>query len=158
MKFKLLLTLLFIVLASARGYAATRTIANGGGNWGDTGTWVEGAVPTSADDVVATATSGNVTINAAAACRSIDLTNYTGTLTHNAFTLSVGDASCGSLTFVAGMTYTPAGDTSAISFVSTTTGNTVTWAGKQPGNVTFNGAGGGWTTPTPWDGRRPRTS
>jgi hypothetical protein len=100
---------------------ATRTISNTGGNWNATGTWVEGAVPTAADEVVATATSGNLTINAAAACRSINLTNYVGTITHNsAITLS-------------------------ISFVSTsTTQQTVNSGGKILGNVTFNGVGGSW--------------
>jgi hypothetical protein len=69
---------------------ATRTIANGGGNYNSTGTWVEGAVPTSADDVVATGTSGNLTVNVSSACRSIDLTGYTGTLAINS-NLTIGD-------------------------------------------------------------------
>lgn len=63
---------------------ATRTISNTGGNYNATGTWVEGIVPTSADDVVATATSGQLTVNVASAARTIDLTNYTNTITMNA--------------------------------------------------------------------------
>lgn len=60
---------------------ATRTISDAGGNWNATATWVEGVVPTSADDVVATATSGQLTVNVGVSCRSIDLTNYSNTLT-----------------------------------------------------------------------------
>jgi hypothetical protein len=63
---------------------ATRTISNAGGNYNATGTWVEGVVPTSADDVVATATSGQLTVNVASAARSINLTNYANTITMNA--------------------------------------------------------------------------
>lgn len=62
---------------------ATRTIANGGGNYNATGTWVEGVVPTSADDVVATATSGQLTVNVGSLAKTIDFTNYTNTLTLN---------------------------------------------------------------------------
>ncbi|MBF0331634.1 MAG: hypothetical protein HQL17_06825 [Candidatus Omnitrophica bacterium] len=124
-----------------------RTISAAGGNWSATTAWVEGVVPTSSDVVMAMATSGNLTIDAAAACREIDLSNYpaTSTLTHNAFTLSVGDATGGSLNFSGAWTYNAIGDTSAVSFISTTTGNLVTTAGKLLGNVTFDGNGGGWT-------------
>lgn len=62
---------------------ATRTISDLGGNYNATTTWVEGVVPTSADDVVATATSGQLTVNVSSAARSIDLTLYTNTLTLN---------------------------------------------------------------------------
>lgn len=127
---------------------ATRTIANAGGNWSATGTWVEGAVPTSADDVVATATSGNVTIDATAACQSLILTNYVGTLTHtSAITLSIGSASGGALTFVAGMTYVK--NTGILSFVATTDNATAGWpittAGKSVYQMAFSGTGGKWT-------------
>jgi hypothetical protein len=88
---------------------ATRTIADGGGNWHTAGTWAEGAVPTSADDVVATATSGNVTLDADGACRSIDLTGYTGTLSHSFRRLTVGTTSAPpggvAVKFPAGWTY-----------------------------------------------------
>jgi hypothetical protein len=128
---------------------ATRTISNAGGNWNATGTWVEGAVPTASDDVVATATSGNLTINAAASCRSIDLTNYTGTVTHNAaISLSIGttttNASNTALVFPStGWTYTLGNSaTSALVFASTSaTQQTIDFGGKTVGNVTFNGAG-----------------
>lgn len=62
---------------------AIRTISNAGGDYNTTGAWVEGIVPTSADDVVATATSGNLTVTAIADALSIDFTNYLGTLTIN---------------------------------------------------------------------------
>ena len=141
-----LTTILFAFSNTA--FAATRTISNAGGNWDSTGTWVEAAVPTSADDVVATGTSGNVTINVAASARSVDLTGYVGNLTHNsAITLSIGDATAGTgniaLKFVAGMTYTLGSvTTSAINFISTSaTQQTITTGGKTLGNWTINGAG-----------------
>lgn len=130
---------------------ATRTISNTGGNWNATAAWVEGVVPTSADDVVATGTSGNLTINVAAACRSFNMTNYVGTLTHaSAVTLTIGDATAGAgniaLLLVSGMTYTLGSTTtSAITFASTsTTQQTVATGGKNVGNMTFSGSGGSW--------------
>jgi hypothetical protein len=78
---------------------ATRTIANGGGNWNATGTWVEAAVPVAGDAVVATGTSGQLTVNVASACATLILTGYTNTMTFNAV-LTVTST----VTFVAGMT------------------------------------------------------
>jgi hypothetical protein len=131
---------------------ATRTIANGGGLWSAIGTWVEGAVPLASDDVVATATSGTLTIDSGAVCRSIDLNLHVGIIIHNAgATLTIGDATAGAgnraLRFSSSMIYI-LNDyaTSAITFVSTSaTQQTVNWGGKTTGNVTYNGTGS-WLT------------
>jgi len=80
---------------------ATRTVANGGGNWNAIGTWVEGAIPTSADDVVFTATSGALTINTTANCLSFNTTNNVSTITWNA-SLRIS----GNITLTAGFTIT----------------------------------------------------
>jgi hypothetical protein len=130
---------------------ATITATTSGGTraWSDTLTWSSGSVPTAADDVVLDATSGAVTIAAAAVARSLNCTGYTGTLTHNtAITLTLGDATAGTsnaaLVLSAGMTYTLGNaSSSAISLVSTsTTQQAITTAGKTLGNVTVNGSGG----------------
>ena len=81
---------------------ATRTISNAGGNYNSTATWVEGIVPTSADDIVATATSGQLTVNVASAAASFNFTNYTNTLTVNALWTVAGTSK--TQTFVSGMT------------------------------------------------------
>jgi hypothetical protein len=83
---------------------ATRTISNLGGNYNSTATWVEGVVPTSADDIAATATSGQLTVNVASAARNVNFTNYTNTLTMNN-TLSLSGTGFTN-TFVSGMTIT----------------------------------------------------
>lgn len=129
---------------------ATITAAAGGGNWSAMGTWVGGVVPTAVDDVVLNGTSGNVTIDAASVCRSLNCTGYTGTLTHNAFNLTIGDGTAGAsgiaLKLVAGMAYTLANvATSALVFASTSaTQQTVDFGGKAHGNLTFSGATGNW--------------
>jgi len=62
---------------------ATCTISNAGGNYNAAGAWVGGVPPTSADAVVATGTSGQLTITAAAAALTVDLTGYVSTMTVN---------------------------------------------------------------------------
>lgn len=110
---------------------ATRTIANGGGNWSATGTWVEGVVPTSADAVVATATSGNLTVDTAAAtCLSIDFTNYVGTLAMNN-TLTVN----GNVTLVSAMSITGSNKMSIVG-ASTITSNGKQWSPPMEFNGT----------------------
>ena len=126
---------------------ATITAAAGGGNWTATATWTGGVVPTAADDVRLAATSGAVTINAAAVCRSLDCTGYTSTLTHAAVTLRIGDATAGAsnvaLKLVAGMTYSVSNyNSSGISFVSTsTTQQTIATGGKNICRISISGVG-----------------
>lgn len=111
---------------------AIRTISNTGGNYNATGTWVEGAVPTSADDVVATATSGQLTVNVASAAQSFNFTNYTNTLTmNNAWTVS----GTGTQTFVAAMTIVGSSNISL-----TGTGATIVSNGKLIPNLSFSGS------------------
>lgn len=130
---------------------ATIVAAAGGGNWTTGGTWVGGVAPTAADDAVLEATSGNVTVDSGAVCRSCDCNGYTGTLTHTAgVTLTIGDGTAGvgnrALRLSSAMTYTLGNaTTSAISFVSTSaTQQTLDYAGKTVGDQTFNGVNGSW--------------
>ena len=127
---------------------ATRTIADAGGNYSDNATWVEGAAPTAADDVVATATSGDLTINATAAARSVDFTDYVGTLTHTAAVVwTIGTTSANgstALKLVPGMTAN-FGAAGTVQF-SDQSGDQlgITTAGKSLGKVTFNSGVGNY--------------
>ena len=119
---------------------AVRTVSNTGGNWNATTTWVEGIVPTSTDNIVFTATSGNLTINVASLCNGIDFTNYPAgkTITFNN-TLTLYGAS---INLGTGL-YTQAG-TSGIILIGNTgttglTSNGVIWSRT----FTFSGGGGG---------------
>jgi hypothetical protein len=86
--------------------------------------------------------SGTVTLSSSSVCRDLTCTGFTGTLSHpTATTLTVS----GSLTLASGMTYSLGNAaTSAITFNSTSTGKTITTAGKTLGNITFSGVGGSW--------------
>ena len=119
---------------------ATRTISNTGGNWNAVGTWVEGVVPINGDAVVATATSGQLTVNVASACTSIDFTNYTNTLT-----MSNGLTVGGNVTLVTSMTIAGA-SALTITTTATLTSNTKTW----PNALTFNGSSGTITLADAW--------
>ncbi len=123
---------------------ATISAAAGGGNWSANGTWVGSVPPTSADDVLLTVTSGNITVDLTTnACRSLNCTGYTGTLTFNGGrTLNVGDGTVGHVTFVAGMAITV--NTGTLKFVSTTGVNNITTGGKSLPNVAFDGVSGSW--------------
>lgn len=135
---------------------ATKYKRAGSGNWSADASWsttsggaADTVKPTAADDVKLDASSGALTIDETATCRSLDCTGYTGTFTHNNFILTIGDATAGAgniaLKFVAGMTYTKNFATgSAFSFISTSaTVQTVDFAGKDTGNVTFNASSNG---------------
>lgn len=109
-----------------------------GGNWNTDATWsttsggsADTTKPTASDDVFLDGSSGNVTIDAASVAKSVTCTGYTGTLTHNAFSLTVS----GNITFVSGMTYTPL-NTSVI--VLNAAGVTLTTGGKLLPSLTSN--------------------
>lgn len=146
---------------------ATLYLKTGAANWNDAASWStvsagggdSSGPPTAADDCIAELLSGNVTIAAAAVCRSFDTTSGTGswagTLTHNAaITLTIGNGTAGAgnvaLKLNSGITYTLGNSSnSAISYVSTSgTLQTIDYGGKVPGNITFNGSGGNWTFTT----------
>ncbi len=127
---------------------ATLTAVAAGGNWSSASTWSPAQVPTAADNCKITGTMhGTVTIDGTTGspslCRSLDCTGATHTLAHSGV-LNIGDGSGGLLKLVTGMTYTLT-SYAVINFVSTTTGNNITTAGKAMPALVFNGAGGSWT-------------
>jgi len=140
---------------------ATRTVKSTGGNFSSTGTWVEGAVPTAADSVVFTASSGALTIDSGAVCGTIDFTNYTNTVTFTfnltvsgSVTLASGFTQAGSsgLNIISSGTLTSNGVTWSRSFTTSPTAGTtiiLTLSGNwtQVGNTAFN-SGGNATTYT----------
>lgn len=104
-----------------------------GSKWADSSSGPTGAaVPTTADDVYFDATStGICTISTGnTGAKTINCTGFTGTLTGTA-AISVA----GSITLVAGMTYTHTG---TVTFINT---GTLTTAGKAFSAVTINGSG-----------------
>ena len=140
-KFFLLLALLLCTSEAWAACGGTCHAKTAGGNWSAAGTWsatssagVDSVGPPAAtDDVILDAGSGNVTIDATSVGKSLTCTGYTGTLTHNSgITLTIS----GSVTMVAGMTYTPA-ETSVIAF--NTTDLTFTSGGKTPSRLQISG-------------------
>lgn len=95
-------------------------------NWGTASNTQDNAsVPDSTNDVIFDGVgtgASNSTISAAITIKSLDMTGYTNTLTHNAFVLTVA----GSVTLVSGMIYTPLA-TSTITLSAT---GTFTTGGK----------------------------
>lgn len=130
---------------------AVCTISNAGGNWNATTAWTGGVVPTAADDVVATITSGNLSIPSSytALCRSINLFGFTGTLTHasGSAALTVGTSTPGpsnvALFFPTSLVY--AQSSAVVSFVSTSsTQQTIDFGGKTQGQWTIAAVGGNY--------------
>lgn len=121
--------------------------ATAGTKWATTSGGAGGAaVPTSADDVFINAASGAVTITmgAASPCRNLNFTGFTGTFT-GTFNLNI----YGSLTLASTMTYSYTGVSPT--FAATTTGHTITLAGKTTSSAwNFTGVGGGWTVQDAW--------
>lgn len=95
-----------------------------------------------------------MTLNTGFVCRSLDETSgtgaYGGTITQSAAAVcSIGDGTSGAgnvaLKLTAGAIFTRS-TTATINFVSTNgTAQSITCAGEDLSNVTFNGAGGSWT-------------
>jgi hypothetical protein len=124
----------------------------GSGNYNDVAHWATssggssgGVVPTSADNIFFDANSFTalgqvVTINVTSACANMDWTGAGNSpALAGTFSLSVH----GSLTFITAMSNNFTG---SLHFRSTTTGNTITCAGKTfGGHVYFDGVGGEWT-------------
>lgn len=63
---------------------AVITISNAGGNFSSTAAWVGGVVPLAVDSLLASATSGPLTLDGERICAGIDFELYTSTLTMNA--------------------------------------------------------------------------
>lgn len=111
---------------------ATITISNTGGNWNATGTWVGGVIPGAADDVIATATSGPLTVTNSPSVISLNFTNYTNTFSVNS---GVSLTLTGGITMVAGMSVSPS-STGTLIFTSS---QTITSGGQVwPGNLVFS--------------------
>jgi hypothetical protein len=120
-------------------------------NWSATTGGASGAsAPTAADDVFLDANSNTpsaIQINGTVACRSLNCTGFTKTLSHAASsTLTIGDATAGAssiaLKFNATMAYAPSASNQSLSFISTSaTVQTIDFAAKTPANVTFSGTG-----------------
>ena len=118
-----------------------------GANWGTAANWSPAAVPLAADDVIFNNTyNGNCNISVNATCKSLVMTDYTGTLSGTTFTLTINgaDASSQSLVFSTGMTLTYNG---TITFAGTSITGYIYTNGKIiQGNVTFSGSGSNWYT------------
>jgi len=122
--------------------AGTRTISDLGGNYSSNGAWAEGSPPDITMDVVATGTSGPITVDTlTCVCKTMVLTGYTGTMT---FTAGKGLTVSGNVTFASGMTITGTGGlTISATATLTSAGKTFTGALAFGANsITF---GDNWT-------------
>ncbi len=132
------------------GGASTNWDATGNTNWSATsGGSNNASVPTTGDNVVFNGSSGAGTsvMNVALSLNSFDCNGFTGTLTHNALTLTITGNDAGSLNGVtfrlaSGMTYTAASQSRIVTFTATSGTSTITTAGKTLGALVLNGAGG----------------
>lgn len=127
---------------------ADRFWVGGTGNFSDTNKWSTttggaggASVPTSSDNAIFDANSGTgtVTIDATSNCLNLDFTNSTLLTLAGTFGISV----FGNLIIKSTMTVSYTG---TMTFAATATGKTLTMNGVTLAcNMTFNGAGGGWT-------------
>ncbi len=97
---KLLLLLLFVLFSTEAKAATTWYLCSGGGNFNGASVWTSvigdqtgctGATgnPVAGDTAILNSTSGNITITAAAAAATLNMTGYTGTLAVGAQTLTL---------------------------------------------------------------------
>lgn len=115
---------------------AVITISDAGGNWNATASWVGGVVPLTTDSILATSTSGPLTVNVTSTIAGMDLTSYTNTLTVSAQLTTSGLNILGS-----GMTV------SGTSFIQQSSGTMSTISPTQPtipdyrnqGTINFTG-------------------
>src|ERR1700757_4926824 len=100
---KKIIYLLVFFVTTTNCYSATRYEVSGGtGNWNSTTNWstssggASGAsFPTSSDDVIFDANSGNLSVNVVSACLSFNSTGYTGTLTMSSILTVTGNITLG---------------------------------------------------------------
>ena len=152
----------YIAFKSGTVAFAGNKIWDGGGandNWSTAANWSGDVAPVASDSVQFGATStDNCIIDTAQNAASITIgTGYTGTITANAALTVTGDFSLEQGTYNAngqalniggsfsrvGGTFTHGNNTTT--FTSTSTGKTILSGGQSFYNLTFNGAGGGWT-------------
>lgn len=103
--FTILIFIFWVFAFGSSASAATRTISDAGGNYNAATAWVEGIVPSSADDIVdqSDGTSGALTINVATTSASMTLDHYNPT--SKTLTLSANYTVTGTLT-IQGVTST----------------------------------------------------
>lgn len=87
---------------------ATKTVAAGGGNFNVGSTWVGGVAPVAGDDIVANASSGNLTLATTntVSLTGANFTGYTGTLAFGSFQMIFNTAGVFNITLSSGMTIT----------------------------------------------------
>ena len=122
------------------------------GAWSNTATGASNGTSPGASDV-ATFTSnfsGTCTIAASVSLVGFDCNDgtngaFTGTITHNAFTITITGTGAGAFRFSSGMTYTPVGTSSLVTFANTTTSSVaiLTCAGQKFFVLSVNNTGSG---------------
>lgn len=116
---------------------AVITISDTGGNWNATSSWDGGVVPLATDDVLATATSGSLTVNVASTIVNIDLSLYENTLNLNAQLTINGLATIGGSMSFAGYTGNILQNGGTMSALSTAP--VITRYGHSGGTINFVG-------------------
>lgn len=111
---------------------AVFTVANGGGNINAGATYVGGIAPTATDDIVFTATSGNLTVNTGFTITNFDLSTYLGTITFTSVLTVTGNLNLGA----GGYTQTGAGGIDKTGTGSITS-NGVIWSRRFRFNGTY---------------------